>query len=276
MPGRRVVAYGIIATAVLVSAIAGQLIPSSYSWRGYEPWVESILLLGMIGALAVVDSPRPRLRAVGVTVAAAVFVGVWLLHAVGLSYLGLSFFVGPVLTAGAASAWILVRRERGLAFSAVPLAVLLGVISTRGVEVQMNSNDGWLAPLFAVVPVALTAWLAWGIERMNRPPASVIQAKWPQMPMQGMPPGSYPYQSYPQGPAPYPATMRRQNPLAITALVLSLLMLSLPAVVLGHVGRGQIRNTGDQGWQMATAGVIIGYLGMLVYVVATVIFIAAS
>ena len=49
---------------------------------------------------------------------------------------------------------------------------------------------------------------------------------------------------------------------------------ALVAVVTGHMARGQIKKTGEQGMGLATAGMIIGYahLALIVVVVILVIF----
>jgi hypothetical protein len=53
---------------------------------------------------------------------------------------------------------------------------------------------------------------------------------------------------------------------------------ALVAVITGHMARGQIKKTGEQGMGMATAGLIIGYihlalLALLVIVIVIVIFV---
>jgi hypothetical protein len=60
----------------------------------------------------------------------------------------------------------------------------------------------------------------------------------------------------------YPPTGETTNGLAIGALVLSLLGFSLPAVIMGHISRSQIRRTGQRGDGIAVAGLVFGYLGM--------------
>jgi uncharacterized membrane protein len=66
------------------------------------------------------------------------------------------------------------------------------------------------------------------------------------------------------------APRQRTNPLAIAALACALgqpftLMLStIPAVVLGHVARNQIRRTGDDGRGLALAGLVLGWAGVVV------------
>ncbi|WP_245687413.1 DUF1707 and DUF4190 domain-containing protein [Streptacidiphilus griseoplanus] len=57
------------------------------------------------------------------------------------------------------------------------------------------------------------------------------------------------------------------NHLAVASLVLGLLgflpfgIASVPALVLGHVAKSQIRVSGEQGDGMATAGAVLGWLG---------------
>ena len=54
------------------------------------------------------------------------------------------------------------------------------------------------------------------------------------------------------------------NGLAIASLVLSVIGLSLIAVILGHISLSQIKRTGEQGQTLALIGVILGYIGILV------------
>ena len=52
------------------------------------------------------------------------------------------------------------------------------------------------------------------------------------------------------------------NGLAIGSLVCGLLGAAAPAVILGHLARGQIRRTGEHGDGMAIAGLILGWLAI--------------
>ncbi|MCZ4563452.1 DUF4190 domain-containing protein [Rhodococcus sp. IEGM 1401] len=92
--------------------------------------------------------------------------------------------------------------------------------------------------------------------------------------------GNAPYAGGYQVPAP-------TNTLAIVSLVLAILGLtflpliaSVCAVVCGHISRGQIKRTGEGGSGFATAGLVVGYVSIAVFVIivaAIVIFaIAAS
>ena len=74
----------------------------------------------------------------------------------------------------------------------------------------------------------------------------------------------------------YAPVQRRTNPLAVASLACGLgqiffwFLAAIPAVVLGHVARRQIRQTGEDGQGMATAGLVLGWIG----IVLTVLFIA--
>jgi hypothetical protein len=75
------------------------------------------------------------------------------------------------------------------------------------------------------------------------------------------------------------------NALAIASLVCGVAQVMLwplatiPAVVLGHVARHQIRRTGEQGAGLALAGLILGWIGVgfaLLAVVAVALIAAAT
>ncbi|MFI9363642.1 DUF1707 and DUF4190 domain-containing protein [Kitasatospora sp. NPDC053057] len=55
--------------------------------------------------------------------------------------------------------------------------------------------------------------------------------------------------------------IRPTNVLAVVSLVCSLIGLSLPAVVTGHIARSQIRERGMDGDWAAVLGLVLGYLG---------------
>lgn len=77
----------------------------------------------------------------------------------------------------------------------------------------------------------------------------------------------------------YPGT--KTNGLATAALVCGLAQLLLgiltgiPAIILGHMARRQIRQTGEQGAGMAMAGLILGYVGLVLTVLFVILVIAA-
>jgi uncharacterized protein DUF4190 len=80
------------------------------------------------------------------------------------------------------------------------------------------------------------------------------------------------------GPPMYPQMMAPTNTLAILALVFAFVF-APASIVLGHLAKKQIRQTGEQGEGLATAGLWLGYLftglGLLLCVGYFVIFAVA-
>jgi len=74
-------------------------------------------------------------------------------------------------------------------------------------------------------------------------------------------PSSHPHQQAYQPPPPYYAypPPRGTNTMAILALVFAFVF-SPAAIVLGHIARKQIQQTGEEGDGLALAGLIIGYV----------------
>lgn len=66
-------------------------------------------------------------------------------------------------------------------------------------------------------------------------------------------------------PATHPS--ERINPFALTSMILGILGGTLLAVIFGHVAKAQIRRTGERGSGMATAGLVLGYLWTVMYVI---------
>jgi hypothetical protein len=73
-----------------------------------------------------------------------------------------------------------------------------------------------------------------------------------------------------------PATVPRTNGFAIGALVCGIVPFfgGIPAVILGHVARGQIKQTGERGDGVATAGLILGYMWLALWMLIILIGIA--
>jgi len=85
------------------------------------------------------------------------------------------------------------------------------------------------------------------------------------------PPTGQPYNYGPEG-QPYPPYWGQQparrpaNGLAVISFVCGLaqfvvVLTFIPAIVCGHVARGQIRRSGEGGGGLALAGLILGYVG---------------
>ena len=83
-------------------------------------------------------------------------------------------------------------------------------------------------------------------------------------PAYGQSPGGYPPPGHGQPPYGQPPHGQSQgtNGMAIAALVTSLLCSPL-GIILGFVAKGQIKKTGQSGNGLATAGIVIGVVSML-------------
>jgi Domain of unknown function (DUF4190)/DUF1707 SHOCT-like domain len=83
----------------------------------------------------------------------------------------------------------------------------------------------------------------------------------------------------PLAPAPYqagyyqPLNIRKTNGFAVGALVCGILPVfgGIPAVILGHYARGQIRKSGERGDGMAIAGLVFGYLWISLWLLVILI-----
>lgn len=75
---------------------------------------------------------------------------------------------------------------------------------------------------------------------------------------------------------PSPAT--RTNGFAVGALICGIVPFfgGIPAVILGHVARGQIKRTGERGDGVAMAGLVLGYLWVALWVLIVLVGIAHS
>jgi hypothetical protein len=128
----------------------------------------------------------------------------------------------------------------------------------------------------------------------DQPGAPVPPASQPVPPAaQPVPPAAQPAPAYGEpGAAPAygqtaPAygqpTGAKTNTLAIISLVASIAGIvilwgigSIVGVICGHISLSQIKKTGEQGRGMAVAGLIVGYIGIALAIIGTIIAIALS
>jgi hypothetical protein len=103
----------------------------------------------------------------------------------------------------------------------------------------------------------------------------VTESTQPSAGSQPAPPGAPAYQSSTPG---YDSTTvgPKTNTLAIVSLVASLLGLAtgfgfLVGIITGHISLSQIKKTGENGRGMALAGTIIGYVGILLAIIITIV-----
>jgi hypothetical protein len=91
-------------------------------------------------------------------------------------------------------------------------------------------------------------------------------------------PPAYP----PQQPESY-AVARPTNTLAIVSLVAGIasyvflpIVGAIAAIVLGHMARGQIKRTGEGGSGFALAGLILGYVHLVIAAIAIVVIVIVA
>ena len=103
----------------------------------------------------------------------------------------------------------------------------------------------------------------------------------PNVPNVPPPPPAQPAPSYGTGAPAYGATTpsygapatQKTNVLAIVSLVSSF-FISLVGIITGHIALSQIKKTGEQGRGLAIAGLIIGYVGLVLTIIFTIVWIA--
>jgi hypothetical protein len=87
-------------------------------------------------------------------------------------------------------------------------------------------------------------------------------------------------QPVPYRPGTHPAVLPRTNQMAVASVVCGIgqifffVLAGVPAIVFGHVARRQIRQTGEAGSGMATAGLIMGYVGVLTPILLLLVALA--
>lgn len=96
-------------------------------------------------------------------------------------------------------------------------------------------------------------------------------------------PGPQPSQSAPMAPAAPGGVVvvaARTNSLAVASLVFGIaawvicpLLGAILAIIFGHIARGQIRTSGEQGGGLALAGLILGYAHIALSVIGVILAI---
>ncbi|HEX6931422.1 MAG TPA: DUF1707 and DUF4190 domain-containing protein [Streptosporangiaceae bacterium] len=87
-------------------------------------------------------------------------------------------------------------------------------------------------------------------------------------------------QPVPYRPGTHPSVAPRTNQMAVASMLCGIgqiffwFLAGVPAIVFGHVARRQIRQTGEAGSGMATAGLVMGYVGVLGPIIALIAALA--
>jgi hypothetical protein len=76
---------------------------------------------------------------------------------------------------------------------------------------------------------------------------------------------------------PYSAPLAvKTNVLSIITLVTGILGMAIVPVILGHISLSQIKKTGEQGRVMAIIGLVLGYLGLVTWIIVIIASIAVA
>ena len=84
---------------------------------------------------------------------------------------------------------------------------------------------------------------------------------------------------HPAAPA-WPTARPKTNALAVASLACGVgqpftgFLSTIPAIVLGHMARREIRRTGEDGAGLATAGLVLGWSGAILILLALLLFVA--
>lgn len=70
----------------------------------------------------------------------------------------------------------------------------------------------------------------------------------------------------PPASTPAPTEGPKINVLAIVSLVTSIIALSIVGIITGHIALSQIKRRGESGRVVALIGVVLGYLGSLIWI----------
>jgi hypothetical protein len=113
-----------------------------------------------------------------------------------------------------------------------------------------------------------------------------------QPPQYGAQPPQYgapnPYGQQPQwgqqpsqwGPYGYPPVSRSTNAMAIASLVLGILWIwwigSVLALIFGYIAKSQIKERNENGGGLATAGIVLGWIGVAIFVIAVIAGVASD
>lgn len=265
LPETRLPPVTVLRVATLVFFLSGSVIPSFFWGMIYSGSLSSsggavISTLGgilfglaaMTAVCAAVISPVALSRRVGGAIIAAVG---------GVLVVILPF--GGVFSSGAATTvfsagmvffvvWALTRPFGGSGFLAVPItfavSLILGLVTS--LLPFATATFATMAIAGIVVVCGLSTALAFERRRAARF-AVVVDSRT----------GSTMWPTHAQ-----PSTA------ATYALVLSLLGISIAAIIVGHVAMSRLPQTGQAGRGMAIAGLVIGYAGILIAAIGAIVW----
>lgn len=267
-----------VAVPALVTAIAYSSGNFSGLSAGTVSSVVFAVLTGVFAALAGFTAPQSPGRKVAAGLLGIAFIIFPTLTALlasgGLGFgLGTGFGVGSALITPLVLflSWAIARPFRGRGYFALLIGTALifaGGFAYLIPGLYSNYLGGTIASVvFSLITIGATVGSAVAFENAAARSASSRPNPSPAAPV--TPAGQPPTSSAPAA----AGQAARTNGFAIASLVLGLVGGTWVAILFGYLAKSQIRRTGESGDGMATAGLVLGYISLVVVVVLTVVYV---
>jgi hypothetical protein len=274
--------YGVALGLAVLPVVNNLIFTVLYATTYFDGMYELGSVLGIFGrvlfwgaAIAVIPSTlKGRLIAAGLVLATFLPSLVYPVLGGGILYL----FVSTAGEAAMIGAWLAVRLRPGRAYALLPIVIpgivigyLLGGGSLNIVLTLLSTVIAigiiWLGRAIAAAGSATPATPAdreaaahdARVEHIRQWESAYAAAHGGALPPAGFVP-------------PAAAASGATNTMAILALVFGIGG-GLGGIIFGHVARGQIRRTGEGGWGLATAGLVLGYIGLASGVIALIVWL---
>ena len=264
-----------ISTVLWALAVVVHLLLQAVPWLpGVFGWNYVLPLLALAGLLVVVGSAAVIFEggSVGARVGGIALVVVAAASTVVLGGFAMRLGLGVALLF---LAWALTRPLRGLGYLALIAAYLPALLLSwlsAGLAYSLAPVSVALFLLaWAAVPVG-SAILAMKLSERSERAALLRPPPVAYQPPVGYAPVAQPA-AYGQPVGYAPGYLPPTNGTAIASLVLAILGFGLIAIILGYSARTAIRRTGERGDGLATAGIVIGWIGIASGVLAVVIYL---
>lgn len=276
------VRYGVALGLAVLPVVNNLIFTVLYATTYFDGMYELGSVLGVFGrvlfwgaAIAVIPSTlKGRLIAGGLVLATFLPSLVYPVLGGGMLYL----FVATAGEAAMIGAWLAVRLRPGRAYALLPIVtpgIVIGYLrGSGGLDIVLTLLSTviaigiiWIARAVAASGRAVPVTPEARAEREHAARVAHIQ-QWEQAYASAhggaLPPAGFV--------PPAAAASGATNTMAILALVFGIGG-GLGGIIFGHVARGQIRRTGEGGWGLATAGLVLGYIGLASGVIALIVWL---
>lgn len=274
--------YLIAVALVVLPLVLSPLLPLLAYRTNYSVYNALIIVaallpaIGWVAALVIIPSTGVRR---GIAVPLVLLGAYGGAMSIGIGGLGLVF---------AMLAWLILRGRPGLSYLVLIATPGALVITAIGMDYRFY-DVRFIFSLLALLLLVGLAWLARAIATKRRPVSFVKappvdreavehaarvahvkqwEAAYAEAHGGHLPPAGFvpPMAAMPTG------ETGKTNTLAILALVFGFGG-GLLGIIFGHMARAQIRRTGEQGWGLATVGLVLGYVGVVGLIVVGILYV---